>query len=427
LLADFLWLLLLAYFRPLFEMALLLLGEWWFQVRFAEDRSKFSRYIIQITSVGKEVERVNEIIDEIRSYPMSMSYQIWVVIEPGFSTGYPRADRVVVVPAEFTAKSQYKCRALEYTRTLRQQLGWNGYDTKITFLDDDTSPTWEFLETAYAGDYDICQGLTAPRVHYGSRPFTHFLLSHIDDLRFHNCMTYCSSFQGIFNAPLFVHGEGLTITGRTENEVGWNFRIFASEDLTFGCNAAFQGLRWGWFHEYIELTSPWTWGAYFKQRRRWMWGNIHAVVSRDVLPLRPAIRIGIRYLLSLFTFAGSGVALMLTIMGRIHIEQAWFSLFYCSLLLWLLNFAMSGWVNAGRREPGQSSRQFWLNRIWQTLCAVVLCPFSASFTVIALITTLYMGNPRSFEVIGKTQKTSGLEVYTADREIADDQEAALVP
>ena len=47
----------------------------------------------------------------------------------------------------------------------------------------------------------------------------------------------------------------------------------------------------------------------------------------------------------------------------------------------------------------------------------MLCPFSASFTVIALITTLYMGNPRSFEVIGKTQKTSDLEVYTADSEV----------
>jgi hypothetical protein len=212
--------------------------------------------------------------------------------------------------------------------------------------------------------------------------------------------------------------------------VGWNFRIFASEDLTFGCNAAHQGLRWGWFHEYIELTSPWTWGAYFKQRRRWMWGNIHAIVSRDVLPLGPAIRVGIRYLLSLFTFLGSGVALVLTQMGKIHIEQVWFSLFYCSLFIWLLNFAMSGWVNAGRRETGQTAARFLLRRIGQTICAVVLCPFSASFTVIALITTLYMGNPRSFEVIGKTQKTADLEVYTAGDDagsgMADSDASAFV-
>jgi hypothetical protein len=58
LVSRLLWLLLLAYFRPLFEMCLLLIGEWWFQVRFKEDRSKFDRYIIQITSVGRELERL---------------------------------------------------------------------------------------------------------------------------------------------------------------------------------------------------------------------------------------------------------------------------------------------------------------------------------------------------------------------------------
>jgi glycosyl transferase family 2 len=215
---------------------------------------------------------------------------------------------------------------------------------------------------------------------------------------------------------LFVHGEGLTITGRTENLVGWNFRVFASEDLTFGCNAAHAGLRWGWFHEYIELTSPWTWNAYFKQRRRWMWGNIHAIVNRDVLPLGPAIRISLRYVLSLFTFAASGVALVLDVLGKIHVAQAWYALFLCSLVIWLLSFAASGWVNAGRRETGQTAMNFWGKRIFQTICAVILCPFSASFTVIALVVTLYMGNPRAFEVIGKTQKTSDVEVYTADTE-----------
>jgi cellulose synthase/poly-beta-1,6-N-acetylglucosamine synthase-like glycosyltransferase len=346
-----------------------------------------------------------------------MDYEIWVVIEPGSVPDYPQADRVIVVPADFVAVSQYKCRALEYTRTIREAEGLAGYDTKITFLDDDTSPTWQFLEKAFAADYDICQGLTAPRVRYGSGPFSHFLLSHIDDLRFHNCMTYCSTFQGIFNAPLFCHGEGMTITGSTEQLIGWNFRIFASEDLTFGCNAAYAGLRWGWFHEYIELTSPWTWGAYFKQRRRWMWGNIHAIVNRDVLPLRPAIRVAIRYVLSLFTFVGSGVALILTLQGRIHIPQIWFAVFWCSLAIWLLNFALSGWVNAGRREDGQGGFDFWSNRVWQTVAATLLAPFSASFTVVALITTLYMGNPRAFEVIGKTEKTADLETYTADGEL----------
>ena len=403
----FLWVLLLAYFRPLFEMGLLLFGEWWFHTEFKEDRSRFERYVIQVTSVGKEIERVNEIVNEIRAYPMSMPYEIWVVIEPGFSTDYPNADRVIVVPKDVRGGQsvQVPCarvhpRAASAHR-LRRRRNQDHLPRRRHLADV------AVLETAYAADYDICQGLTAPRVDYGTGGgFTHFLLSHIDDLRFHNCLTYCSTFQGIFGAPLFCHGEGMTITGKTEQLIGWNFRIFASEDLTFGCNAAYQGLKWGWFHEYIELTSPWTWGAYFKQRRRWMWGNIHAIVNRDVLPLRPAIRVGIRYLLSLFTFVGSGVALVLTLTGHVHIHQVWFSLFWCSLAIWALNFAAAGWVNAGRREPNQTAFDFWANRIWQTLCAVVLCPFTASFTVVALITTLYMGNPRAFEVIGKTKETS---------------------
>lgn len=65
--------------------------------------------------------------------------------------------------------------------------------------------------------------------------------------------------------------------------------------------------------------------------------------------------------------------------------------FWCALAIWLFNFAMSGWVNANRREAGQTSLRYWSNRILQTACAVLPCPFTASFTVIALITTLYMG------------------------------------
>jgi hypothetical protein len=401
------WLGLVAFLRPLIEVFILALGEWWFHTGFKENRDLFSRYIIQITTVGREQDRVNEIIREIRGYGMSMNYQIWVVNEPGNDDVYPDADRVVTVPVEFECVAGYKARALEYSRLVRQQLGYNRGDTKITFLDDDTSPTWEYLETAFAGDYDICQGVTAPRIGYGVRPFSHFLLSHVDDLRFHNCMTYCSSFQGIIGRPLFVHGEGLTITGHTEETVTWNWRIFASEDLTFGCNAAARGLRWGFFHEYIQLTSPWTWQAYFKQRRRWMWGNIHAIVNRDVLPLGAAIRIAIRYFLSLFTFFASGTSVALILTGTVDLPGWAHSLFWCSLVIWLVNFALSGWVNAGLRTAEQSAAQFWWNRVAQTAAAVVLSPVTATFTIVALIVTLYMGNPRSFEVIAKTAATSG--------------------
>ncbi|MGZ4618443.1 MAG: glycosyltransferase family 2 protein [Frankiaceae bacterium] len=410
------WLLLIAFLRPLIELFILLAGEWWFQAKFREDRSRFRRYVIQITTVGREQDRVNEIINEIRSYPMSMPYEVWVANEPGQGDDYPRADRIVTTPKEFRCNAQFKARALEHTRLARKRIGYDGPDTKITFLDDDTSPTWEYLETAFAADYDICQGVTAPRIAYGAWPLRHFLLSHIDDLRFHNCMTYCSTCQGIIGRPLFVHGEGLTITGQCEDVVTWNFRIFASEDLTFGCNAAAKGMRWGFFHEYIQLTSPWTWGAYFKQRRRWMWGNIHAIVNRDVLPLGAAIRVGVRYFLSLFTFIASGICVGLIFSGVIRPPGWAFALFWCSLIAWMSNFALAGWVNASRRDYAQSRARFWMHRLLQSVMAVVLGPFTATWTIVALVATLWMGNPRGFEVIAKTKETSRSHeaAYTAE-------------
>ena len=417
------WLLLAAFLRPLVEMYVLLVGHWWVRARFRRDRSKFKRLIIQITTVGTEDKRVNEIIAEIRSYPLSMPHEIWVVNEPGFSDRYWDADRVFTVPEEFTARAQYKARALEYSRQIRQALGYNTRATKIVFLDDDTSPTPEYLETAFEADYDICQGTTAPRIRYGARPLSHFLLSHVDDLRFHNCMTYCSVSQGILNAPLFVHGEGLTVTGAAEEVTTWDYPVFASEDLTFGCNAAAKGLRWGYFHEYIELTSPWTWGAYFKQRRRWMWGNIHAIFHRSVLPFGAGLRVGLRYLLSLYTFFGSAAAVVFVLTGRIQLEAWWFALFWCSLVIWLGNYAAGGWVNAGRREPGQSTLGFWANRLWQTLAATVLAPVTATWTMVALVSTIAMGNPRSFEVIAKTQESARAELR-ADRTLEPEREAA---
>lgn len=415
------WFVLVSFLRPLVEIVIVAIGEWWFLTRFREDRGKFSRYVIQITTVGTEQDRVNEIIAEIRSYPMSMPYEIWVVNEPGRGDAYPSADRVITVPAHFETVARCKARALEYSRGVRIALGYDGADTKITFLDDDTSPTWEYLETAFAADYDISQGITAPRINYGDRPWEHFLLSHIDDLRYHNCLTYCSTFQGVLGKPLFVHGEGLTITGHCESVVTWRYPVFASEDLTFGCNAAAKGMRWGFFHEYIQLTSPWTFKAYFKQRRRWMWGNLHAIVNRDVLPRGAAIRIAARYLLSLFTFLASGVGMVGLLTDQVDLPAPVYALFWCSFVVWLANFALSGWVNSAPvRTPRGGRVPTLLGRVAQTVTATVLGPVTAAWAILALLTTLYMGNPRTFEVIAKTHEPGGRRKSgAAPRELED--------
>src|SRR6266566_4736832 len=300
-----------AWLVPLIELVMLAVGQIWHQTRFESAPWKFSRLLIQITTTGREEKRVNEIIAEIRSYRLSMPYQIWVVNEPGRSDRYPRADRVLTVPEFFTARSRYKARALEYSRRERRRLGLNGPDTKILFVDDDTSITAAYIERAFAADYDICQGITAPRVHYGAFPFQHFWLSHFDDLRTKGCLIYCAFFQGFVGKPLHVHGEGLCVTGATEDSVTWNYPVIASEDLTFGQNAAYMGFKWGFFYEYVLLTSPWCWKDFKKQRKRWLWGNIRAISCRDVMPLAPAIMLAAKYISGCLLTVLSIIALIL--------------------------------------------------------------------------------------------------------------------
>jgi Glycosyl transferase family group 2 len=416
------WVLLASFLRPGVEAVMVAVGEWWFHARFRRNRDRFSQLIIQITTTGREEIRVNEIIAEIRAYDLSMPFQIWVANEPGLTDRYPHADRVITVDPSFTTRAEYKARALEYTRQIRVREGLNRDDVKIVFVDDDTSPTRAYIETAFVGDYDLCQGVTAPRIKYGAGPFKHFLLSHMDDMRFLACFIFCSFFQGVVGKPLYVHGEGLCVTGKAESVATWNYPIFASEDLVFGHNAAFKGrtedltsasgtakrdITWGFFHEYIQLTSPWTWGAYLKQRRRWLWGNIHAMTHRDVLPFWSAVMVGAKYLLGFVTYGFSIASIILIMMGVMHPPQYIYTWCYAALIAWLGAFAVSGWVNSELPEAEVRSRIGHVgHRVGQSIIAVLLCPVTATWTCVALVIAFFMGNPRSFEVIAKTADTS---------------------
>jgi hypothetical protein len=399
------WLIVVAFLAPAGEGLAVSLGEWWFHVRFRTN-GHFKLLIVQVTTTGREADRVNQIIDEVRNYQLSMPYEVWVVNEPGLGDQYASADRVLTVDPEFECRAQYKARALEYSRRFRGNEGLARADVKILFLDDDTSPTRPYIETAFAADYDICQGVTAPRFKYGALPWRHFLLSHMDDMRFLACLVYCSLFQGVLRWPLYVHGEGLCVTGAGEALVTWDYPIFASEDLVFGHHAAALGMRWGFFHEYIELTSPWTWGAYLKQRRRWLWGNVYAMVH-GILPRRSIAMVAARYFFGFATYCVAVAAVILLSLHVLTLSPLLVVGFWASLIAWLAAFGLSGWVNASRHEPNPegTTRRFF-RRIFQAAAAVVLCPLTATWTVVGLVVALFMGNPGRFEVIAKTASTA---------------------
>lgn len=411
------WILLASFLAPAVEALMVALGEWWFHARFRRNPGRFSELIIQVTTTGREEQRVNEIIAEIHAFQLSMPYQIWVVNEPGQRDRYPLADRVITVDPAFESRAQYKARALEYSRLVRLSEGLARDDVKLLFLDDDTSPTAGYITTAFVADYDLCQGITAPRIEYGARPFRHFLLSHMDDMRFLACFIYCSFFQGVLGKPLYVHGEGLCVTGSAEARTTWDYPIFASEDLVFGQNAAFQrragrransgppgsALSWGFFHEYIQLTSPWTWSDFLKQRRRWLWGNLHALTHREILPFWGAVLVAGKYVAGFVLYSASIATVALLLLDWIK-PPAWvYAWCYGSFVAWLGAFAVSGWINSATPRTRQRSRARYLgHRVLHSVAAVVLCPLTASWAAVSLLIVYFMGNPRSFEVIEKT-------------------------
>ena len=410
------WILLVFFLRPAVEVQIVGLGEWWFHSRFRENPSRFSLLIIQITTVGREQDRVNEIIWEIHSKALSMPYNVWVVNEPSMGDSYPGADRIVTVPDGFEVRAKYKARALEYSRRVRHTEKLDRSDVKILFLDDDTSPTLEYIETAFAADYDISQGALATRIKYGGLPLRHYFLSHMDDMRLLACFTYCSLFQGVLGRPLYVHGEGLAVTGAAERIVTWDYPIYASEDLVFGHNAVLKNLSWGYFHEYVEITSPWTWGAFIKQRRRWLWGNLHGIWHRDVLPLGAAVLLTANYLLGGLTYFFSAAAVALLFGGVIeNVPQAMFAVCWASFAVWLGAFAFSGWINSQKPSAEITNRlSYFGSRIWQVFSAVALAPITATWAVIVGVTCFYLGDPKNFEVIAKTEETSRQREVTSE-------------
>ncbi len=389
-----------AWLVPLIELLLLAVGQLYYRRRFrVAPPGKFSGLIIQITTTGREQDRVNEVISQLRGYRLSMPCEIWVVTEPGQDNYYPGADIVLTVPPNFTAQSERKARALEYSRRVRAHYGLDRRDIKILFNDDDVAPTRGYVETAFAADYDICEGITSPRTEYAVRPFGHFLASHADDMRTHNCLVYCSVFQGLLGQPLHVHGEGLTVTGTAERMVTWDWPAFASEDLIFGRKAARAGLRWGWFHEYAELTSPWTLRDFITQRRRWLWGDIHGIRHREVLSGPAAMTITGKYLISIFTMMFSLAGLYMRLTGELPRSPIEMDCARLSVLAWTGVIFACGWIGSGSSVTGASDD----SRLLSGVLAILMLPVSALMTIAGLVVPLLLGNPHTFEVIRKTR------------------------
>jgi hypothetical protein len=387
-------LILVLWLYPLLEFAWMVIGL--SRARWGSHHHRGSgatEAIIQITTVGN-YETVNEIIKAVREYNLPFPYKFWVVVEPGVDNHYVDADEVIVVPEDFECFAAYKARAQEYSRRLRQLRGLDRHDVKIVMLDDDSLPTAKYFVDVYEADYDVCEGVLTPRRGYGR------FLTHCDDLRTFSCLVVCSFWQG-FGHPIWIHGEGLCLRGSAEAKVTWNFPVIASEDLTVGQNAVERELKWGFVWEYVQLTSPWTWSDFIKQRRRWIWGNIYAL-RHGLLPPFASGVIALRWVMGAITEVLVTAALVLVPLRIWQPSAGLFWVLLASLVAWLGTFVGACWI--GSKDEGAS---VW-KRIGNTIVGTLLAPVTSFLTFYVLILSIAKGDPKSFEVIAKSNPDSAV-------------------
>ncbi len=313
--------------------------------KFKERPRDIDRIIFQIPTVGN-FETTNKTFETVRSYNFSIPVECWVIVEEwDKQVGKYNADRVVVVPSQFTCDALYKARALEYARRHRKSLVEEGkIPSKYLLLqgDDDSTPSREFVEECTKIDADVIIGTITPR----TRGLWNTLL---DYERCIACTTACNLWTNL-GIPVWAHGEGLCLTAAVDQEIDYSFptkpknprtanktvasKIISSEDLVYTHKAALAGkYRLYNSSKSIFITPPLSFTDAVTQRRRWEWGHLR-IVRYGLLPLRNRIRVGFYESVGMVVYAVATVGLALRLTGIIGYESSIALLTYTTLVLW---------------------------------------------------------------------------------------------
>jgi Glycosyl transferase family group 2 len=336
--------------------------------------------IVQITTIGNPT--VNEIIRRIRALGLSLPFQIWVVVDEPYreELGYD-PDRLIAVPREFrTQAAKFKARALEYARLFRMKMVERGELTayKVLYLDDDSCPTKQFIEDSWYKNVDLLEGMICPGNRYGS------LGSILDNIRTFTCMTVCSFFQGTSH-PVWIHGESMTVSDRVDREISWDKPLVASEDLAYGQDAVAKGYKMWFTYSRVNITSPLSLKDFVRQRRRWIWGNFHAI--RELLTVPQKVKLLFFYFNALFMMPVSIVAILLLLLGYIQVPSVVYALTLGGFGFWLAVWGIAGYLARFKLQDAAVS----------VAMALVSSMFDFGITVVALS----QGPPKRFEVIRK--------------------------
>jgi cellulose synthase/poly-beta-1,6-N-acetylglucosamine synthase-like glycosyltransferase len=336
------------------------------------------RIIIQITTIGN-FNIVNRNVQTIRGYKLTFPFEIWIVTEPVDIKNYAAADRVVVVPPEFKSVAKSKARALDYAAETRKSMGIVSDKIKILFIDDDAIPSKGYIEKCFSGDYDIMEGIIQPKLNYGTR------YSYVENMRTLACMSVCSIYQA-HGHPVWVHGEGICVRASTEQKIGWKFDVIASEDLVFGHTCSSKKMKWGFVWDPIYITSPWTFRDFFRQRHRWLWGNVHAI--KNILTWRSKIRMILFYVVGSSSLWISISGIFMDSLGLLNFPMHVRILEFFSLGIW---FALYGFV--GYKVGNKKLRHVILS-----MCLIF---YTSVMNTFPIWIGLLFKRPKKFHVISK--------------------------
>ena len=292
------------------------------------------------------------------------------------------------MPRDFKGKKiqkRTKATALEYSKQYRDKMMEDGeLDTeyRLVFIDDDSVPSKEYLEEALWTDAHMLQGMICPTNKYGT------LMSYLDNVRTFSCITMCALFQQK-SKPVWIHGEALMIKGWIEQTVDWDQPLISSEDLVFGHLAMASGVKMRFTYNRINITNPLSLKDCVAQRRRWAWGNIHAIHHPHLLPRSSKWLIATVWLMGLLIYAFALIGTVLVPLGVLTIpfQPVMIPLSYLSLFTWLGMWGAVGYINGGRAKD--------------VILSILLSFPAVTLHFFAEMAGLLKGDPKTFETIRK--------------------------
>ena len=365
--------------------------------RYSENRRDIEKIVFQIPTIGN-YETTNQTFETVRGYNLPIPVECWVIVEDwDKNVEKYKADRVVIVPSQFSCDALYKARALEYARRYRHSLVEDGkLPAKYLLLqgDDDSTPSREFVEECISIDADVIVGTITPR----AKGLWNTLL---DYERCVACTTACNLWTNL-GIPVWAHGEGLCLTAQVDQNIDYSFptkprngrtarkivasKIISSEDLVYAHKAALAGkYRLYNSSKPIFITPPLSFSDAITQRRRWEWGHLR-IVRYGLLPFRNRLRVGFYESVGMFVYAGATIGLLLRLLGVIAYPDSLALLTYTTLILW---FGVRGY-SVGR-----------VKGVKHAIAAMAASYVTVTLNFLVHLIGLVKGDPKKFEVIAK--------------------------